>query len=82
MPQPEPTQPTPAEVAAKLTVPQRLLLFCAASNTDWQKVAGIHTPTVQLAIIRKLVEREEATSRLKLTEHGRAVLAELLSGSR
>jgi hypothetical protein len=56
-----------------------LLLFCLASNSDWRK-AGITSPTVQLAIVKNLIDREETTSRLSLTEHGRAVLAALLSG--
>jgi hypothetical protein len=76
---PKPTEPTPTPeaVAAKLNVLQRVLLFCVASNTDWRKV-GIANPTVQLAIIQNLIDRAETTSRLELTEHGRAVLAALL----
>jgi hypothetical protein len=27
--------PTPQSIAAGLTVPERILLFCLASNTDW-----------------------------------------------
>jgi hypothetical protein len=34
-------QPTPDTVAADLSVPERLLLFCIASGTDWQR-AGVH----------------------------------------
>jgi hypothetical protein len=76
---PKPTEPTPTPeaVAAKLNVLQRVLLFCVASNTDWRKV-GITNSTVQLAIIQNRIDRAEATSRLELTEHGRAVLAALL----
>lgn len=32
--------PTPETIAAELTVPERALLFCLASNTDWAK-AGV-----------------------------------------
>ena len=77
MPRPKPTEPTPEAVAAKLNVPQRLLLFCVASNTDWRK-AGIKSPTVQLAIIKQLINRDEASAHLELTERGHAVLAALL----
>jgi hypothetical protein len=79
MPAPKPTQPTPAALAAKLSVPQRVLLFCVASDTDWRK-AKITSPTVQLSIIQKLIERDERTSRLKLADRGRAVFAALLGG--
>jgi hypothetical protein len=29
------TKPTPETIAADLTVPERMLLFCLASETDW-----------------------------------------------
>ena len=32
--------PKPETIAAELTVPERVLLFCLASNTDWVK-AGV-----------------------------------------
>ncbi len=76
-PAPKSTQSTPETLAARLSVPQRLLLFCVASNTDWRKT-GIASPTVQLSIVQSLIERDEVTSHLDLTEHGRAVLAALL----
>jgi hypothetical protein len=69
----------PEIVAAKLSVPQRVLLFCVASNTDWRK-AKITSSTVQLSIVQNLIEHDERTSRLKLANHGRAVFAALLSG--
>ena len=71
-------QPIPKSIAATLSVPQRLLLFCVASGSDYRK-AGINGASVQLAIIRGLVERDEATQRLALTEQGRAVLAALIA---
>jgi hypothetical protein len=58
-------------------VPQRVLPFCVASNTDWRKV-GITSPTVQLAIIKNLIDRDETTAHLKLTDRGHTVLAALL----
>jgi len=75
---PKRREPTPEAGAAKLNVLQRVLLFCVASNTDWRKV-GITSPTVQLAIIKNLIDRDETTAHLKLTDHGRAVLAALLA---
>lgn len=71
------TPPTPAALAARLSVPQRVLLFCLATKTDWRR-AGIASPTVQLSIVQNLIEHDERTSRLKLNERGRLVLAELL----
>jgi hypothetical protein len=59
--------------AASLTVPERVLLFCLASGTDWAK-AGVPAITVQHLLVRNLAERDDA-SHLVLTEHGRAVLA-------
>src|SRR5258708_6654353 len=69
---------TQESIAAKLTVAQRVLLFCVASDTDYGKV-GITSASVQLAVIRNLVERDEATSRLVLTDQGRAMLVALVS---
>ena len=53
-----PARPTPKSIAATLSVPQRLLLFCVASGSDYRK-AGINGASVQLAIIRGLVERDD-----------------------
>jgi hypothetical protein len=65
--------PTIEAIAANLTVPQRMLLFCLAWDTDWAK-AGMTRTTIQHLLIRNLVARNYATQ-LVLTEHGRAVLA-------
>jgi hypothetical protein len=76
-------KPTPAALAAKLSIPQRVLFFCIASNTDWRK-ARITSPTVQLSIVQnlvELVEQDRTTPRLKLTDHGRAVFAALLGAA-
>jgi hypothetical protein len=63
-------------IAAGLTVPERVLLFCLASGTDWLQ-AGVPTITVQHLLVRNLAERRHA-AQLVLTEQGRAVLAALL----
>jgi hypothetical protein len=66
--------PTIDSIAAALSVPERVLLFCLASDTDWAKVPAI---TAQHLLVRNLVERDRATH-LVLTAHGRAVLAALV----
>jgi hypothetical protein len=67
--------PTPHSIAAQLTVPERVLLFCLASNTDWSKVTT-HAATRHL-LVRNLIDREHAGS-YRLTEQGRAVLDALV----
>jgi hypothetical protein len=66
----------PEAVAAGLSVPERILLFCIASDTDWQK-ATVTGETVTVMVVKGLVERD-AAGQLSLTGEGRAVLAALL----
>ena len=66
----------PAETAKGLTVRERVLLFCAASGTDWQH-AGIPAETVTAMIVKGLIERN-AAGHLALTDRGRAVLRAML----
>jgi hypothetical protein len=40
--------PTTDTIAAELTVPERVLLFCLASGTDWVKAGAIHATAQQL----------------------------------
>ena len=42
--------PTVESIAAELTVPERVLLFCLASDTDWQK-AGVTHATAQHVMV-------------------------------
>jgi hypothetical protein len=63
--------------AAELTVPERVLLFCLASDTDWVK-AGVTHSVAQHMLVRNLVERDDA-ARFVLTDSGRAVLSAMLS---
>jgi hypothetical protein len=65
--------PTLAAIAGGLTVQERVLLFCLASNTDWVK-AGITYTVAQHMLIRNLVERSGASDFVH-TEQGRAVAA-------
>jgi hypothetical protein len=69
--------PTPARIAAALTVPERVSLFCVASGTEWLK-AGVTTATVKHMLVRNLIERDPTTQRLALTTQGHEVLAALL----
>ena len=62
--------------ASALTVPERVLLFCVASKTEWVR-AGVTAGTVIAMTIKGLVERNAAGD-LTLTRQGRAVLAALL----
>jgi hypothetical protein len=59
-------------------VPERILLFCLASDTDWQAASITHA-TAQQMMVRGLIERHAAT-RYTLTEQGRAVLSAMLEG--
>jgi hypothetical protein len=68
--------PTTEQIAAELTLPERVLLFCLASDTDWVK-AGMTHSIAQHMLVRALAERDQAT-KLVLTDQGRAVLAALL----
>jgi hypothetical protein len=69
-------KPTAEVQAAALSVPERLLLFCVASGTDWER-AGITGAMVTTMMIKGLIGRKP-TGGLYLTQEGRAVLAALL----
>jgi hypothetical protein len=49
----------PEAIAATLSVPERILLFCIASDTDWQK-ATVTGETVTVMVVKGLVERDAA----------------------
>jgi hypothetical protein len=59
----------------QLDAPERILLFCIASGTDWQK-AGVTGETVTVMVVKGLVERDVAP---RLTQ-GRAAFLALLKG--
>ena len=69
--------PTPETIAADLTVPERMLLFCVASNTDWIR-AGVRAVTTRALLVKGLIERDHVAT-YRLTEQGRAVLAAMLA---
>jgi hypothetical protein len=65
-------------VAAALTIPERLLLFCLASATDWQKVPGVTYSTAQRMLARGLIDGDRAATNFLLNDKGRAVLDALM----
>jgi hypothetical protein len=67
---------TPADTANLLTVRERVLLFCAASDTDWVH-AGIAGDTVTTMIVKGLIVRD-AGGEIAPTDRGRAVLRAML----
>jgi hypothetical protein len=67
---------TPADTANALTVRERVLLFCAASGTDWGH-AGITGETVTAMIVKGLIVRD-AGGETAPTDRGRAVLRAML----
>jgi hypothetical protein len=64
-------------IAAVLSTPERILLFCLASGTEWAQ-AGVTGATATAMLVRGMVERD-AAGRLELTPQGRAALDALLS---
>ncbi len=64
--------------AIPLRVRERILLFCVASGTDWQR-AGVTGETITALVVRGLIVRD-GRGRLVLTDHGQAALRALLPG--
>ena len=62
----------PTATAAGLTVRERVLLYCAASGTDWQH-AGVTGEHVTTMVVKGLISRD-AGGQIALTDNGRAVL--------
>ena len=65
------------QALASLSVQERVLLFCLASGTDWER-AGVTHATAQQVLVRGLIDRGSGRARFKLTALGREVLAALL----
>jgi hypothetical protein len=55
-----PAKPT-ADAAPALNIPERLLLFCVASGTDWEH-AGITGAPVTAMMVRGMIERDATPS--------------------
>jgi hypothetical protein len=63
--------------AEKLSVEERVLLFCVASDTEWAR-AGVTGATATAMTVKGLIERSSGDE-LVLTKDGRAVLDALLN---
>src|SRR5260370_629113 len=74
---PMPKRPPQKPTAPDLTVRERVLLFCVASRTDWQK-AGVPGETI-IEMIEKGLVVDHALDWLALTASGCAVLISLAS---
>ena len=72
-----PPRPSTRTIASDLRVPERIVLFCLASGTDWER-GGVTHATAQQLLVRGLIDRDQSASRFKLTPIGRDVLAALL----
>ena len=64
------------EPMADLSTPERVLLFCVASGTEWER-AGVTGSTVTAMIVRGLLQRDPL-GQLSLTKDGRAALKSLV----
>jgi hypothetical protein len=69
-----------SSIAADLSTPERVLLFCVASGTEWAQ-AGVTSATGSAMLVRGLINRD-AAGRLVLTPDGRAVLNAPLGNDR
>ena len=67
-----------ADIAAQLSVPERVLLFCLASGTEWVQ-AGVTGAITTMMLVRGLVERDPA-GRLRMTAQGYEVFKILIGG--
>jgi hypothetical protein len=72
------TMANPSHRLVDLSVSERVLLFCVASKTDWDR-AGIRGAAVTSTILRGLIQRDPL-GRLSLTKQGRATFLELVGG--
>jgi hypothetical protein len=59
----------PETIAASLNVPERLLLFCIATDSDWAG-AGITNATVRIMQVINLIEREPGATCFTLNGAG------------
>jgi hypothetical protein len=67
----------PETIASDLRVSERIMLFCLASGTDWER-GGVTHATSQHLLLRGLIDRASTAARFKLTPLGRGVLAALI----
>jgi hypothetical protein len=67
----------PETIASDLRPPERMMLFCLASGTDWEHAGVLHA-TPQHLLLRGLIDRAPTPARVKLTPLGRAVFDALI----
>jgi hypothetical protein len=67
-----------SDIAAELSVLERVLLFCVASDTEWAQ-AGVTGAITTMMLVRGLVERDRAGG-LKMTQRGHEVFKLLIGG--
>jgi hypothetical protein len=67
----------PTEVAKALSIRERMLLFCIASDTD-RKKAAFNDVVISRLVAKGLVDRKPGGRALSLTDLGRAVLRAML----
>jgi hypothetical protein len=72
-----PAKAKPDNPSPELTIPERVLLFCVASGTDWEHL-GITGTTVTTMVVRGMIDRD-AGGGLTLRPQGRAALDALLA---
>jgi hypothetical protein len=65
--------PTAESIAANLSIFERKLLFCVASDSDWV-MAGVPPATAHDVVVLGLIERDH-TGGYRLTHQGRAVFS-------
>jgi hypothetical protein len=70
------TPDDPQAQAAALSLAEKILIFCIASKTEWER-AGITGTTIIAMMVKELIEHD-ASGELALTKQGHAVLAALL----
>jgi hypothetical protein len=66
----------PSNTAGGLSARERVLLFCAASGTDWRQ-AGVTDEIAKAMVVQGLITRD-ANSEIALTERGRAVFRAMM----
>ncbi len=67
-----------SDIAAELSVLERVLLFCLASGTEWAR-AGVTDAVTTIMLVRGVGERDRDCG-LKMTQQGNEVFKVLIGG--
>ena len=57
-----PARPSPAKIASDLRVPERIMLFCLASSTDWER-DDVTNANAHHLLMRGLIDRDQSAGR-------------------